>query len=195
MKLPIVAYGDPLLRKTAREIDKDYPDLKKLIENMFETMDSADGVGLAAPQVGLSIRLIVVNGMPCVEGACNEKDAKVLRTLRRAFINIHIEEESGEEWDYNEGCLSLPGIHENVRRPGTIKVRYRDEDWVEHVETFEGVAARIIQHEHDHLEGKLFIDHLSPLKKRLIQGRLNNISKGNVPRDYPMKFPAQHKRR
>lgn len=183
MKLPIIAYGDPVLRQKTKEIDKDYPELDSLIENMFETMYAAYGVGIAAPQVGLPIRLFVIDGEPYAE------DDPVMDGFKKVFINPEIIEETGTPWNYNEGCLSIPDIREDISRKEQITITYFDENWVEHEETYTGLAARIIQHEYDHIEGILFTDKLSPLKKALIKGRLDDISKGNIDIDYKMKFP------
>ncbi len=183
MILPIVAYGDPVLKKEAEEIEEDYPFLKELIDNMYETMYNAEGVGLAAPQIGKSIRLFIVDASPF------EEDEPSLKDFKRTFINPIIVEEEGEEWSFNEGCLSIPGIRENVSRQPKIVIEYMDENFNIVEEEFEGIAARIIQHEYDHIEGILFTDHISPLKRRLLKGRLNNISKGNVKVNYRMKFP------
>jgi peptide deformylase len=190
MKLPIIAYGDPVLRKKATAIEPaEYPHIKQLVEDMFETMYAARGVGLAAPQVGISMRLFVVDATPF------DDDEPELENFKKAFINAQILEETGEEWAFNEGCLSIPDIREDVYRNATIKISYYDEEWHHHEETFKGMAARIIQHEYDHIEGKLFTDKLSPLRKRLIEKKLNDISKGIVDVDYKMKFPAQKKGR
>ena len=183
MVFPIVAYGDPVLRKVGVEITKDYPDLQQLIDNMFETMEKSRGVGLAAPQIGKSIRLFVIDSTRMYdEGEENEG-------LREVFINAKIIEESGDEWGYEEGCLSIPGIRDDVYREETIVVQYYDRNFKFHEKEFTGLTARVIQHEYDHIEGKLFIDHLKPLKKSMLKGRLENISKGKVSVDYKMKFP------
>lgn len=197
MILPIVAYGDPVLKKEGVEIDKDYPELDKLIENMFETMYEASGVGLAAPQVGKSIRLFIVDGSPFVEDEDEEEDPRAvgMENFKKVFINPIIEEETGEEWGFNEGCLSIPKIREEVFRKENILITYYDENWELKEERYEGYAARIIQHEYDHIEGVLFTDHLSPLKKRLLTKKLQNISKGIIGVDYKMKFPAIKKQR
>jgi len=185
MKYPITVYGDPLLRKTAKEIDKDDPELKEFIENMWETMYYSDGVGLAAPQVGKSIRLFVVDAS---SGADEEPE---LKDFKKVFINPTIIETNGEEWIMNEGCLSLPEIREDVSRHDEVTIHYFDEDFNEHEETFKGFAGRVIQHEYDHLEGVLFIDHLSALRKRLLKGKLQNIAKGKVIPFYKIKVPAK----
>lgn len=197
MILPIVAYGDPVLKKEAQEINKDFPDLDKLIVDMFETMYAASGVGLAAPQIGKSIRLFVVDGSPFAEDEEDEEDprAEGMENFKKVFINPIIEEETGEEWGFNEGCLSIPKIREEVFRQEKITISYYDENWELREETYEGYSARIIQHEYDHIEGILFTDHLSPLKKRLLTKRLQNISKGDVEVSYKMKFPVVKKGR
>ncbi len=197
MILPIVAYGDPILKREAEEIENDYEGLDELIKNMFETMYEASGVGLAAPQIGKSIRLFIVDGSPFAEDAEEEPDPRAdgLMNFKKVFINPIIEEESGEEWAFNEGCLSIPDVREDVFRQDTVTIRYQDETFTEFTKTFSGIAARIIQHEYDHIEGVLFTDKLSPLKKRLIKGKLNNISKGKVNIDYKMRFPNLKKKR
>lgn len=197
MILPIVAYGDPVLKKEAVEIDKDYQDLDQLIENMFETMYQASGVGLAAPQIGKSIRLFIVDGSPFAEDEEDEVDPRAvgMEDFKKVFINPIIEEESGEEWGFNEGCLSIPKIREEVFRKEKILITYYDQNWELKEETYEGYAARIIQHEYDHIDGVLFTDHLSPLKKRLLTKKLQNISKGIIDVDYKMKFPVVKKQR
>ncbi len=194
MILPIVAYGDPVLKKIAIEIDQSYPDLHQLIENMFETMYKAKGVGLAAPQIGKSIRLFIVDGSPFAEEDEEEEldpRAEGILNFKKTFINPIITSETGDEWAFNEGCLSIPKIREDVYRQEIIQISYYDENWECHEETFSGYAARIIQHEYDHIEGVLFTDHLSVLKRKLLQKRLTNISKGIVDIDYKMKFPVK----
>lgn len=181
MILPIYIYGQPVLRKVSEDITSDYPELKELIENMFETMYKADGVGLAAPQIGLPIRLVVIDLDILADEHPEFKDFK------KAFINPHILEREGEEVSMEEGCLSLPGIHEPVRRKSKIRVKYMDENFVEHEEVVEGYLARVMQHEFDHLEGKMFIDHLSPLRKQMIKGKLNNLLKGKTGCSYKVK--------
>ena len=195
MILPIVAYGDPVLKKEAEEIDKDYPELDKLIEDMFETMYAASGVGLAAPQIGKSIRLFIVDGSPFAEDEEDEDDprAEGMENFKKVFINPIIEEENGEEWGFHEGCLSIPKIREEVFRQEKVTISYYDENWNLKEETYEGYSARIIQHEYDHIDGVLFTDHLSPLKKRLLTKKLQNISKGDIDVSYKMKFPAVKK--
>lgn len=182
MLYPIYVYGQPILRKIAKDIDKTYPDLKEFIANMFETMKTSDGVGLAAPQVGESIRLFVIDGSPFAE------DDETMKDFRKAFINAKITERFGEDFIFNEGCLSLPGIREDVTRKSTIKISYYDEDFNFHEEEFDGLKARIIQHEYDHTDGKLFIDHLTPLRRRILKRRLTDISKGEVETAYKIKI-------
>lgn len=196
MILPIVAYGDPVLRKETEEITKDYPNLDKVLENMFETMYEARGIGLAAPQVNLPIRLFIVDSSPFGDDEdLSKEEQNFVSNFKRVFINAKILEESGDEWAFNEGCLSIPDVREDVFRQPNIVVEYHDENFKKYKETFSGMVARIIQHEYDHIEGILFTDKLSPLKKRLIKGRLANISKGNVSIEYRMKFPNAKKKR
>ncbi|WP_417856346.1 peptide deformylase [Xanthomarina gelatinilytica] len=196
MILPIVAYGDPVLKKLGEEINKDYPNLKELIDNMYETMDGAYGVGLAAPQIGLPIRLFIVDTSPFAEDeALSPEEQKELKAFKRTFINAQIINEEGDEWAFNEGCLSIPEVREDVFRKPTITITYFDENFEKHTETFAGLIARVIQHEYDHIEGILFTDKLSTLKKRLIKGKLANISKGKISVDYRMRFPNQKKKR
>ena len=174
MILPIYIYGQPVLRKVAEDIAPDYPNLKELIADMHETMDNAEGVGLAAPQIGLPIRVVVIN----LDVLADEYPE--FKGYRKAFINAHILETSGELEDMEEGCLSLPGIHENVKRAGKIRVKYLDEDLQPHDEEVEGYLARVMQHEFDHLDGKMFIDHISALRKQMIRGKLSGMLKGKV---------------
>ena len=196
MTLPIIAYGDPVLRKVGEDIDKDYPNLKELISNMWDTMYNASGVGLAAPQIGLPIRLFVVDTTPFSDDEdLTKEEQKQLNGFKQVFINAQIEEESGEEWPFNEGCLSIPDIREDVHRKERIKITYLDDKFKEHIEIYDGLLARVIQHEYDHIEGILFTDKLSSLKKRLLKGRLANISKGKINVDYRMRFPNQKKGR
>jgi len=192
MILPIVAFGDPVLKKKAVDIAKDYPGLSQLIANMFETMKNAKGVGLAAPQIGLSIRLFVIDAAPYIDDTDEEeKDEEGLKSFKRVFINAHIVEEEGEKWKFNEGCLSIPAIREDVERQPEVKIRYLDEKFVKHEETFNGIRARIIQHEYDHIDGILFTDRINPLRKRLLKRKLTDISKGIVEVSYKMKFPLK----
>ena len=194
MVLPIVAYGDAVLRKVGKEIDKDSPTLNELISNMWETMYNASGVGLAAPQIGLPVRLFLVDATPFAEDEeLSEKERATLEGFKKVFINAKIEEETGNDWIFNEGCLSIPDIREDVIRKDTITISYWDENFKKHTETFDGILARIIQHEYDHIEGVLFTDKLSSLKKRLLKGRLSNISKGKINVDYRMRFPSMKK--
>lgn len=196
MILPIVAYGDPVLKKKATKISKDYPDFDTLLSNMFETMYNAFGVGLAAPQIGLSIRLFIVDTEPFSDDdSLSEEEQNDLKIFKRVFVNPKIIEEEGDEWSFNEGCLSIPDVREDVFRQPKITVEYLDENFEVHTEVFEGLIARVIQHEYDHIEGVLFTDKLSSLKKRLIKGKLANISKGKINVDYRMRFPAQKKTR
>ncbi|MBR1542105.1 MAG: peptide deformylase [Bacteroidaceae bacterium] len=181
MILPIYVYGQPVLRKVAEDIKSDYPNLKELIANMFETMDNAEGVGLAAPQIGLPIRVVVIN-LDVLSDEFPE-----LKGFRKTFINPHILEVSGEMEDMEEGCLSLPGIHENVKRAGKIHVHYLDEDMQPHDEIVEGYLARVMQHEFDHLDGKMFIDHISMMRKQMIRGKLSAMLKGKVRCAYKVK--------
>ncbi len=185
MNLPIIAYGDPILKKEADEIEKDSPEIQQLIDDMFETMYNSEGVGLAAPQIGKSLRLFIVDASPF------EEDNPELKNFKKVFINPIIVEEEGKEWVFNEGCLSIPGIREDVNRLPKITIEYYDRKWNLLEETFDGIAARIIQHEYDHVEGILFTDHLNPLKRRLLKTKLSNISKGNVKVNYKMKFPIK----
>ena len=188
MILPIVAYGDPVLKQRAEEISKDHKGLDKLIDNMFETMYSASGVGLAAPQIGKSIRLFIVDASPFGEDEEDPESLKV-KDFMEVFINAEIVETEGEEWAFQEGCLSIPNIREDVYREPNIRIKYYDRDWNCHEKEFDGYAARIIQHEYDHIEGILFTDLLNPLKKRMLKGKLQDITKGNVDVNYKMKFP------
>ena len=196
MILPIVAYGDPVLRKVSKEIDQEYRDLKQLIEHMWETMYGSHGVGLAAPQIGKAIRLFVIDAAPFAEDEdLSQEEQSQLKAAKMVFINAKIIEESGVEWSFNEGCLSIPDVREEVMRKSTITVEYQDENFVKKTEVFDGVLARVIQHEYDHIEGILFTDKLSPLKKRMLKGKLSNISKGKIQVDYKMRFPELKKRR
>jgi peptide deformylase len=191
MIYPIVAYGAPVLRKVSQDIKPDLPGLKTLIEDMWETMYASYGVGLAAPQINKDIRLFVIDSEQIFTNL--EEDEKGLYPdgpgVKKVFINARILSAEGEEWPYNEGCLSIPKIREDVLRPQTIVIEYFDENFAKHTDTFNGITARVIQHEYDHIEGKLFIDYLKPLRKKLLQGKLNDISKGKVKVDYKMVFP------
>ena len=196
MILPIVGYGDPVLRKVGEVITPEYPNLKETIANMYETMYNAYGVGLAAPQVGIPIRLFVIDTTPFSDDDdLSSDEQKDLKGFKKTFINAKIVNEEGEEWSFNEGCLSIPDIREDVNRHQTLTINYFDENWQEHRETYDGLAARVIQHEYDHIEGKLFTDKLSPLRKAMLKNRLDSISKGFVKVDYKMKFPSLKKKR
>jgi peptide deformylase len=185
MIFPIVAYGDPVLKKRASDIGKDYPKLDELIADMYETMYASNGVGLAAPQIGLPIRLFVTDGAPFEE--------EEVKDFKQVFINPVIKEEEGELWKFNEGCLSIPNIREDVLRHEYVLIEFYDEEWNLCKKKYEGLAARIIQHEFDHIEGILFTDRISPLRRRLIKKKLEDISKGIVDVDYKMRFPAKGK--
>ena len=196
MILPIVAYGDAVLKKKAKEIDKDYPKLNELIETMYETMYGAFGVGLAAPQIGLTIRLFLVDTDPFSDDEeLSDEEREQMKNFKKTFINAQILEEEGDEWAFNEGCLSIPDVREDVFRQPKIKIQYQDENFETHVEEYDGLIARVIQHEYDHIEGILFTDKLSSFKKRLIKGKLTNISKGKIKIDYKMRFPAMSRKR
>ena len=195
MILPIIAYGDPVLRKVGVEIDKEYPNLGELIENMKETMINARGVGLAAPQVNKAIRLFIVDTSPFGEDEeLDEKEREYLGNFKKIFINAKMLHEEGEDWAFNEGCLSIPQITEDVFRKEKIKIEYLDENFEKHIEVIDGMAARVVQHEYDHIEGILFIDKIASLTKRLVKKKLENISKGLVNTDYKMKFYTVKKR-
>ena len=191
MILPVVAYGHPVLRRVADEISPEYPELAKLIGDMWETMYHTNGVGLAAPQINKSVRIFVMDTEQIVEGFDEEdkKDFPDEKPIKRVFINAHKIEDHGEPWAYNEGCLSIPKVREDIKRPEFVTINYLDENFVEHEETFAGITARVIQHEYDHIDGKLFIDYIAPLKKRLIKKKLDDISSGKVRVDYRMLFP------
>ncbi|MEQ9423098.1 MAG: peptide deformylase [Cyclobacteriaceae bacterium] len=183
MIYPIVLYGDPVLKARAKKINEDEIDVKQLSDDMFETMRSASGIGLAAPQIGKSLQMFVVDASPL--------DDDEIKDFRKVFINPEIIEETGEPWTFEEGCLSIPNVREDIKRNPDLKIRYFDENWEEHEDSFDGMIARIIQHEYDHLQGTLFTDYLSPLKKRLLKGRLANISKGKVDVDYKFRAPKK----
>ena len=189
MILPIRAYGDPVLRKKGTDISKDYPKLKELIENMQETMHHANGIGLAAPQIGLDIRLFVIDVSPLAEDEDYEDIAEELKNFKKVFINAKILKEEGTEWKFNEGCLSIPDVREDIKRLDTITIEYYDENFVKHTDTYDDIRARVIQHEYDHIEGILFTDLLSPLKKKMVKGKLTRISHGEVSVSYKMRFP------
>ena len=187
MVLPVYVYGMSVLRKVAQEIDEDYDGLDQLIEDMFETMSDSDGVGLAAPQIGKSIRLFMIDASR-MEDVDDEPD---IQSFKQVFINPYIVDETGEKWAFSEGCLSLPNIREDVTRPSIVKIEYYDSNWEFHEEEYDGVKARIIQHEYDHLDGRLFVDKINPLRRKLLSPRLNAISKGNVDCDYKIIFPKK----
>lgn len=190
MILPIVATGDPVLRKVCKNIDKDYPNLNELISNMRESMHNSYGVGLAAPQIGKAIRLFMVDTEPFSENEeYSEEDREILKNFNRVFINAKIIKEGGEPWAFNEGCLSIPGIVEEVNRQPNVTIEYYDENFKKITETLTGLPARVVQHEYDHIEGILFTDKISSFKKRILKRKLENISKGKIDVDYAMRFP------
>lgn len=190
MILPIVAYGDSVLKKKAIDIKKNYPELKKLISNMFKTMYAAQGVGLAAPQVGLSIRLFIIDTFPFSDDeSLSDSDKNQLKSFKKTFINPEIIEENGSNWNFNEGCLSIPNVREEITRRSEIKIRYLDENFKTHIDKYDGLVARVIQHEYDHIEGVLFTDKVSNFKKRLIKSKLKSITLGKVDVNYAMRFP------
>lgn len=192
MILPIVAYGHPVLRKVAEDISPDYPELDKLIEDMWETMYASNGVGLAAPQINKSIRVFVVDSAQIFANMDEEEKREEAYPdapgVKQVFINAHIVEEIGDDWAYNEGCLSIPKVREDIYRAEEVTLEYMDQHFKKHVKTFNGVTGRIILHEYDHIDGKLFIDHISPLKRKLLKRKLDDIVKGNVRVDYKMAF-------
>lgn len=183
MIYPVIAYGDPVLKRPAEPVAKEHPELQKLIDDMFETMYNANGVGIAAPQIGKSIRLFIVDGSAF-------EDEPDMENFKQTYINPQLLEADGEPWAYEEGCLSIPNVRQDVNRPERIRIKYFDRDWKAQEDVLEGLKARIVQHEFDHIEGILFTDHLTTFKKRLLKGKLSNISKGKVDVDYKMKFPA-----
>ncbi len=191
MILPIVAYGAPVLRTVGKDIGPDYPGLDKLIEDMWETLYASSGVGLAAPQVNKDIRLFIVDSTQIFANQEENEKGKYPDEpgIKQVFINAHIQKLNGEEWAYNEGCLSIPKIREDIIRNEEVTLEYMDEQFQKHVQTFNGITARIILHEYDHIEGKLFIDYLKPLKRKLLKGKLDDISKGKISVDYKMVFP------
>ena len=193
---PIVAYGATVLKKKSENISEEYPNLSKLIEDMWETMYASKGVGLAAPQIGLSVRIFVIDTKPFAsDDELDPAEAKTLEFFKKVFINPQIIKEEGDSWSFNEGCLSIPEVREDVNRKEKITIQYRDEKFKLHTEILDGLAARVVQHEYDHIEGILFTDHLSSLKKRLIKNKLTSISKGLITVDYPMKFPNKLRRK
>ncbi len=191
MTLPIVAYGHPVLRTVCKDITPDYPNLQKFIEDMWETMYDSNGVGLAAPQVNKDIRLFVIDSTQIFENMEDEEkdDYDDAPGVKQVFINAHIVELDGEEWAYNEGCLSIPKIREDIFRQETVTLSYMDENFQPHTQTFSGITARVILHEYDHIEGKLFIDYMKPFKRKLLKGKLDDISRGKISVDYKMMFP------
>lgn len=195
MILPIVAYGHPVLRKLAHDIDKDYPGLEKLIEDMWETMYASNGVGLAAPQINRDIRLFVVDSEQ-IFANMDEEDRKEETYpddpgTKQVFINARLVEESGDDWPYNEGCLSIPRIREDIYRAEEVTLEFLDEKFVKHTRTYNGITGRIILHEYDHIDGKLFIDYISPLKRKLLKRKLDEITRGDIRVDYKMTFPKK----
>ncbi|RRJ92201.1 peptide deformylase [Flavobacterium macacae] len=196
MILPIIGYGDPVLRKVGEDIPQDFPNLKEILANMFDTMYNAYGVGLAAPQVGLSLRIFIVDTSPFGEDEDLEKEEQeLLKNFKRTFINPKMLKEEGEEWGFNEGCLSIPEVREDVYRNEKITIEYLDENFDKKTEVFDGLIARVIQHEYDHIEGILFTDKISSLKKQLIKKKLQNIMEGKTRPDYKMKFVSPKKGR
>ena len=196
MILPIVAYGDPVLRKLGKDVKADHPGIKALVTNMWETMYNAHGVGLAAPQVGTALRLFIVDTTPFSDDEeLSVAEQETLDGFKKVFINAQIQEETGDDWTFNEGCLSIPDVREDIVRKEIITLTYFDENFKKYTETYDGLLARVIQHEYDHIEGVLFTDKLTPLKKRLLKGRLTNISKGKISVDYRMRFPNLKKGR
>ncbi|AXY75120.1 peptide deformylase [Paraflavitalea soli] len=191
MILPIVAYGAPVLRVVSKDITPDYPGLPKLIEDMWETMYASNGVGLAAPQINRDIRLFVIDSAQIFDNQDEDEKGKYPDEpgTKQVFINAHIKALNGKEWAYNEGCLSIPKIREDVTRHEEVTLEYVDEQFVAHTKTFNGITARVILHEYDHIEGKLFIDYLKPLKRKLLKGKLDDITKGKIKVDYKMSFP------
>lgn len=183
MIYPIVMYGDPVLRQRAKDVEPG-TDLSQLIADMYETLDAANGIGLAAPQIGKSIRLFIVDGTGL-------EDEPGMETFRKVFLNAEMIEELGTPWEFEEGCLSIPNIRERISRKNQLRIRYFDENWNAHEETYDGMQARIIQHEYDHIEGKMFVDYLTPLKKRLLKGKLSDISKGKVDTEYRITAPLR----
>lgn len=194
MILPIVAYGDPVLKRECEEVDENHEGLRELIANMFETMYNASGVGLAAPQIDKNLRLFIVDGSPFAEDEeLSDEERTFMQDFKKVFINPIITEEKGKKWAFKEGCLSIPNIREDVSREPEITIEYENENFELVTETYDGFAARIIQHEYDHIEGILFTDKLSPLRRRLLKGKLRDISTGNIQVNYKMKFPQRKK--
>ena len=194
MTLPIYAYGHPILRQKTEEIDTNYPDLKSLVDSMWETMYNANGVGLAAPQIGLALRLFVVDASPfAADPELREEEQQQIKNFKHVFINPKITTFQGEEVDFNEGCLSIPDIRGEVTREDRISISYCDLDFNQHELELTGLASRVVQHEYDHIEGKLFTDKLSPFKRNILKSKLLQIEKGNITVDYPMEFPTKQK--
>ena len=191
MILPVVAYGSPILRKICEQITPEYPELSKLIADMWETLYNSNGVGLAAPQINKPIRLFVIDTIQIVEDFNDEDKRKYPNEVpvKQVFINAQKIEDTGKMWPYNEGCLSIPKVREDIQRPSHVHIKYLDENFWEHEGTFHGITARVIQHEYDHIDGKLFIDYLTQLKRRLIKKKLDDITAGKVKTDYRMLFP------
>ena len=188
MILPIIGYGNPILRITSKDINNSYPNLKKLINDMYETMYNANGVGLAAPQIGKSIRLFIIDTAPFLNIDENEIEGIKVESIKQTFINPVIIQESGDSWSFEEGCLSIPHIREDVKRKSDINIEFYDENFTLNKKSFSGIVARVIQHEYDHIQGILFTDKLTSFKKRLLKNKLNNIEKGNIDIDYLMDF-------
>ena len=189
MILPISAYGDPVLKKKAKDIDNGFKDLNKLVENMWDTMYNANGVGLAAPQIGLPLRAFIVDTSPFADAENMSNDEfEIVKSFKKVFINPVLIKETGDKWDFNEGCLSIPDVREDITRSDTILIKYLDKNFNQHLDSFNGIIARVIQHEYDHIEGILFTDKLSSLKRTLLKGKLLNISKGKIETEYKMKF-------
>lgn len=187
MILPVYVYGMSVLRKVAREIPEDFEGLDQLIDDMFETMRASDGIGLAAPQVGKSLRIFVVDTSPISE----DKGEPELKDFKRVFINPIILDEWGDPWTFEEGCLSLPNIREEVSRPTHVRIEYYDENWNLKEEVYDGIRARVVQHEYDHLDGKLFVDLINPIRRKLLSARLNAISRGRIDKDYQIVYPKK----
>ncbi len=194
MILPITAYGDPVLRKVGEEISQDYPNLQELIDNMFETMYAASGVGLAAPQIGLPLRIFLVDSKQVLKDR-DYDEFKDEEGICQEFINARVVERSGDKWAYNEGCLSIPNINEDVSRHGKVRIQYVDRNFQEREEEYDGFTARVILHEYDHIQGVLFTDHIGALRKRMLQRKLDKITRGEVKAKYKMKFPLKKKGR
>jgi len=196
MILPILAYGNPVLKNKAKEISKNFQNLNDLIENMWATMYNANGVGLAAPQIGLSIRLFIIDTSPFADDQnMDDIELNKVKSFKKVFINPTLIYETGNEWDFNEGCLSIPEVKADVKRSDTILIKYSDQEFNQHQDSYNGIIARVIQHEYDHVEGVLFTDKLSPLKRKLLKGKLLSISQGKIETDYKMKFSRPIKNR